>query len=286
VGPESILTGRTARVLLESEIMIRAQTDNGWILVNHRDHALLASKFARVWGNERFDRPEPFGDIDFAVAHHDDGWIARDATPTLTKDGKPEAFTRALVGAYSAFEEIDLPSYLRVRGDATALVASQNPYAGILVSMHTVNLLTEQADLSSIRAEHRPAFDQFIGQQRAWQKDMALQLHASPESLQRGFEFLQCCDNLSLIACSGYESARDLRHQHPDRTGAKHTLRVSLAGANTWNISPWPFAQTRHEFSFPYRKILSADCATVETLRVASGLAEVKHLHFTLVAGS
>jgi len=266
--------------------MIRAQTDKGWILVNHRDHALLASEFARVWGNERFDRPEPFGDIDFAVAHHDDGWIARDANPTLTKDGKPEAFTRALVGAYSAFEEIDLPSYLRVRGNATALVASQNPYAGILVSMHTVNLLTEQADLASIRPEHRPEFDRFIDQQRTWQKDMALQLHASQESLQRGFEFLQCCDNLSLITCSAYESARDLRHQHPDRSGLRQTLRVSPAGVNRWSILPWPFRETRHEFVFPYREIQQTDCATVESFRAAYGLAEVKHMQFSLVAGS
>jgi len=266
--------------------MIRAQTEKGWILVNHRDHALLASEFARVWGNELFDRPEPFGDVDFAVAHHDDGWIARDANPTLTKDGKPEAFTRALVGAYSAFEEIDLPSYLRVRGNATASVASQNPYAGILVSMHTVNLLTEQADLSSIRPEHRPEFDRFIDQQRTWQKDMALRLRASQESLQRGFEFLQCCDNLSLIACSAYESARDLRHQHPDRSGVKHTLRVSRADVDVWGISPWPFARTRHDFSFPYREIHSSDCASVETFRTAYGLAEVKPMHFSLVAGS
>ena len=126
--------------------MIRKELPDGWLLVTHGEHARLAGLFAEAWGNAQFAAPEPRAAILCAVASHDDGWAARDAAPFLTKAAVPEAFTKDLVGSYSAFEEIDLPAYLRVRGEATATVAARNPFASIVVSMHTVNLLTEQAD--------------------------------------------------------------------------------------------------------------------------------------------
>jgi len=249
--------------------MIRSQTDFGWMLVNHRDHAHLAGEFASAWGNAAFAVPEPFAHVHYAVAHHDDGWIARDATPSLTKDGKPEAFSRALVGSYSAFEEIDLPNYLRVRGEATAGVAAVDAYAGIVVSMHTVNLLTEQADPTTIRPEHRTAYDAFIAGQRSWQSETAERIGARSDDLQRGFEFLQCCDNLSLIACSGYDATRDLRHTHPDREGQRHALQCRPLSSSSWQIAPWPFRETRVEFSVPYREVPAAACGAFERYRQA-----------------
>src|SRR5690349_7253387 len=103
--------------------MIRKELPDGWLLITHGEHARLAGLFAAAWGNSQFPTPEPLADVLYAVASHDDGWSARDAAPFLTKAGIPEAFTKDLVGSYSAFEEIDLPAYLRVRGEATAAVA-------------------------------------------------------------------------------------------------------------------------------------------------------------------
>jgi hypothetical protein len=265
--------------------MIRAETADSWILVTHGDHAALAGEFAEAWGNDRFPRPEPFADVLYAVAHHDDGWQARDAAPTLTRDGRPEAFTRSLVGAYSAFEEIDLPHYLAVRGAATAAVAEVNPYAGILVSMHTVNLLTEQADPSTIRPEHRADYTAFLASQRAWQAETASRLGAQADALQRGFEFLQCCDNLSLIACSGYDSPRDLRHTHPDREGRRHVLRCRPAGASSWAINPWPFSNGARAFRLPFRTLPKTACGDTAGLRAAFAASTPQHLPLTLIPG-
>jgi hypothetical protein len=265
--------------------MIRAETSDAWILITHPDHAALAGAFAGAWGNARFPRPEPFGDIHYAVAHHDDGWRSRDAAPTLTRDGRPEAFTRSLVGAYAAFEEIDLPHYLAVRGAATAAVAEANPFAGILVSMHTVNLLTEQADASTIRPEHRPAYAAFLAEQRAWQAATASRLGADSAALQRGFEFLQCCDNLSLIACSGYDQAVNLRHAQPDTVGARHLLRCESIGASCWSIRPWPFAPGPLQFRLPYRTVPKASCRDTLSLRDAFAAARPETRLVTLMSG-
>jgi Protein of unknown function (DUF3891) len=262
--------------------MIRCETSNDWMLVTHPDHARLAGEIADAWGNTRFARPEPYPCIAYAVYHHDDGWLARDAAPTLTPAGVPEAFTSALVGAYSAFEEIDLPAYLGVRGQATAAVAAANPYAGILVSMHTYNLLSEQADLASIRPEHREAHAAFLAAQKTWQAETAARLGASAGELQRGFEFLQCCDNLSLIACSGYKQPRDLRHTHPDRDGVRHAIRCIPTGPGAYTLDPWPLAGDRLVLELSYRLVPKRAVTSLQSYRAAFAAAPVLTTRITL----
>ncbi len=264
--------------------MIRAETDTGWILIRHPDHAFLAGQFAAAWGNTEFPRPEPFDRIVAAVAHHDDGWLARDAAPVLTPEGKPEGFTKALVGAYSAFEEIDLPAYLAVRGEATRAAAAIDPLAGILISMHTVNLLSEQADLSTIAPAHRPAHAAFLDDQRAWQAETAAREGFSAAALARGFEFLQCCDNLSLIACAGLDRVATLRHTHPDSGGARHALTCTPAGPGTWTVSPWPFATARLEFDLPYRVLGQKVFGDVDAYRAAVAAASVRQTRVVIHA--
>lgn len=265
--------------------MIRTETKSGWQLVTHPEHARLAGKIAEAWGNDRFERPEPFPSICYAVFHHDDGWLARDAAPSLTRDGKPEAFTRALVGTYAAFEEIDLPSYLEVRNAATQAVAKVDPVAGIFVSMHTVNLLTEQADVNSIRPQHRDAHASFVAKQRTWQTETASALGLAQETLQRGFEFLQVCDNLSLILCANYHETRALRHTHPDRSGMRHALQCRSDGLFTWRIDPWPFRESSVLLDVPYREVDRIACASLTVYRAAFNAAQVQWKRVMLLPG-
>ena len=249
--------------------MIRQETPTHWLLVTHSDHAKAAGQFADAWGNEHFAHPEPFFPLRYAIYHHDDGWLARDSLPVLTKDNRPEAFTRQLVGAYSAFEEIDLPSYLKVRGDATAAVAAADPAAAIFVSMHTYNLLSEQADVNTIRPEHRQAHASFLASQLAWQQTTAASLGLDAATLRRGFEFLQCCDNLSLIVCSGYDQPRDLRHTHPDRTGRLHAIRCTHINPGLYTLAPWPSSLPEIVLEIPYRSVAKAACTSLTTFQSA-----------------
>ena len=83
--------------------MLRLETETGWWLVTHPDHARLAGAFAERWGNEMFLPPEPRGRVLKGIARHDDGWTARDAMPQITRQGKPSAFSVELVGKYAAF---------------------------------------------------------------------------------------------------------------------------------------------------------------------------------------
>src|ERR1700683_4511680 len=123
--------------------MLRMESQTGWWLSTHPDHARLAGDFAAAWGNDQFRSPEPRARVLKGIACHDDGWAARDAHPTIPRLGKPSAFSTELVGKYSAFEEIDLEDYLAVRDRAVRIIAAEDPYAAILISMHTHSLLAE-----------------------------------------------------------------------------------------------------------------------------------------------
>ncbi|PTY06884.1 DUF3891 domain-containing protein [Opitutaceae bacterium EW11] len=263
--------------------MLRIETADGWILIEHRDHARLAGRFAEHWGNDDFAPPEPFPDVHVAVSRHDDAWAERDALPCLTREGRPSAFSKELVGKYSAFEEIDLLDYLAVRGRATEAVAAENPFAALLISMHTVNLLTDQADLSGLSPAEREAHGRFVEAQKNRQLGLAqrhlagggVAPHLEPASLRRAFAFLQACDHLSLLACVGHPEPTTLRHAHPARDGTMTTLRCVPQGNSTYRLDPYPFDRDHLEFSVPARflpgrswrdqEAFRADCRAART---------------------
>jgi hypothetical protein len=256
--------------------MLRTETVEGWLLITHPDHAGLAGRLADVWGNADFPRPEPYAHIREAVFAHDDGWLARDASPMLTRQGKPGAFSRELVGTYSAFEEIDLADYLAVRGRALEAIAERDPYAAVVVSMHTVNLLTEQADLATIRAEDRPLHTQFIAGQRAQQRALTERLqstplagYATPAIFDRAFRFLQCCDSFSLMACVAYDQPRPLRHAQEKTDGTRQEIICTPRGRGIYTLAPWPLNVGRIDFTILARHLHGKTFSDLGAFRAA-----------------
>jgi len=160
--------------------MLRMESETGWWLITHPDHARLAGKFAAAWGNVQFRKPEPRERVLKGIACHDDGWSVRDAHPSITRQGKPSAFSTELVGKYSAFEEIDIADYLAVRDRAVRIVAEQDAYAGLLISLHTYSLLTEHGDRSTIAPEGLVLLDAFLERQRTYQAGLRARIQADP----------------------------------------------------------------------------------------------------------
>jgi hypothetical protein len=271
--------------------MIRIETDLGWILVEHPEHARLAGGFASHWGNAEFAAPEPRADILVAVARHDDAWESRDSAPFLTREGRPSAFSRELVGKYSAFEEIDLADYLAVRGRAAETVAAENPYAGVIVSMHTVDLLTGHADMNGLSDADRELHRAFIEAQLRWQREMVETLDgkpgfaeaAEPARLLRAFEFLQACDSLSLSVCVRYPGPITLRHRHPRRDGTSAELECTPLGADAYRIKPYPFDDDEIVIGLPCRNVTGKTFPSQEKFRAAYSAAPVGRLDVRIV---
>jgi hypothetical protein len=273
--------------------MIRLALDQGWRLVTHPDHAGLAGDFAEAWGNKFFSTPEPRAEVLKGIRCHDDGWKERDAQPFITREGRPGAFSVELVGKYSAFEEINLADYLAVRGRALDKLAQDHPYAAVIVSMHTSNLLTARADRSTIKPAELPLLDDFIAGQKARQASLREDLAKSgkyganalsEETWRDHFRLLQACDNLSLLACVGYMSPATLLHPLPQKDGTYEEVHVQALAPDLFELDPFPFPGTEKQFSFPSRSIAGTTFASSADLQQAFNEAKVESVPITFRA--
>jgi hypothetical protein len=274
-----------------SREMLRLETETGWWLVTHPDHARLAGAFAEHWGNERFLPPEPRANVLKGIARHDDGWAARDRSPQITRQGKPSAFSVELVGKYSAFEEIDLADYLAVRDRAVRLIAEEDAYAALLISMHTYNLLSEHADRSTISPDQLPLLDEFLQQQLQLQKALRLRIAAEPkftaeqtshETVLDHFRLLQATDNFSLLTCVDYRQPAHLQHPLPLRSGGHVRVEVRSAGPREFVLDPYPFAKPLLKLTFPARQVAGKVFASASELQRAFGAAPIETLSVTV----
>jgi hypothetical protein len=273
--------------------MLRLETETGWWLVTHPDHARLAGAFAEKWGNEKFLPPEPRANVLKGIARHDDGWLARDAAPQTTRQGKPSAFSVELVGEYSAFEEIDLDEYLAVRDRAVRLIAEEDPYAAILISMHTYSLLSEHADRSTIAAADLPLLDDFLRGQKAYQAALMQQItgdsrlaaeQRTEAAVIEHFRLLQACDYLSLLTCVDFARPANLLHALPLRDGGHSPVAVRSAGSRHFVLDPYPFAEEPLIFRFPARHVPGKLFSAAAELQERFAASPVETLSVTVSA--
>lgn len=278
---------------MRTRIVLRMESESGWWLITHPDHARLAGAFAAAWGNAQFRRPEPRERVLHGISSHDDGWAARDAQPTITRQGKPTAFSTELVGKYSAFEEIDIAEYLAVRERAVRIIAKEDAYAGLLVQMHTYNLLTEHADRSTIAPEGLLLLDAFLERQREYrrvliatiEKDECLaREEISEQRIVEHFRLLQACDNLSLLSCVAYASPAHLLHPLPLNDGGVSEVRVVPLAPRRYRLSPWPFDERELTFGFPARHVRGKLFGSSEEIRSALASAQTEDLAVRLSA--
>ncbi|HEY9125501.1 MAG TPA: DUF3891 family protein [Acidobacteriaceae bacterium] len=271
--------------------MLRMKDGPGWWLVTHPDHARLAGEFAAAWGNAEFRAPEPRERVLYGIRSHDDGWAERDKHPSVTREGKPSAFSTELVGKYSAFEEIDLSEYLAVRERAVKLIGEQDAYAGLLVALHTYNLLTERADRSTIKAEQLPLLDAFLEGQRAYQAELRERIagdvtlsddECADAMIQDHFRLLQACDNLSLLTCVAFDKPAHLLHPLRRNDVEASEVRVTPVGVREFRLEPWPFAETELRFTFPARFVEGERFADSLELETAFVKAPVEVLEVVL----
>jgi hypothetical protein len=273
--------------------MLRLETETGWWLVTHPDHARLAGDFAERWGNDRFLPPDPRVNVLRGIARHDDGWAARDVAPQITRQGKPSAFSVELVGKYSAFEEIDLEDYLAVRDRAVRLIAAEDPYAAILISMHTYSLLSEHADRSTIASVQLPLLDRFLEQQKDFQQTLRKQVasdpafaleHTSESAILNHFRLLQASDNFSLLTCVDFRQPAHLLHPLPLRDGGHIPVQVRVIASRHFVLDPYPFAETSLTFRFPARHVQGKIFSSPIELQNAFNAAAVETLSVTVSA--
>ncbi|MCY7336445.1 MAG: DUF3891 family protein [Chamaesiphon sp.] len=242
--------------------MIVNLTDDGWEIIYHRAHALLAAQIAGYWDTP--DDTSRLVDTIAAIAHHDD--LEREwQGDHLTKAGAPLDFTLGGEDFSVAplYEHIENALY---RGRWVAL----------LVSMH-------MSFLSEGKRGEMPELDEFLDKQIELRQTWRESLGISEADAETAYAKMQCCDRLSLILC---------QQQIPDGerwleiakgpTGEQHD--IIQRGDKTLTVKPWPFKDekftVRVDASYLTQMKFQSDKELVESLKHAP----ISSIEWTFVA--
>ncbi len=197
--------------------MIRRQCEGGWQLVRQPEHGALAAAVLDAIA----DRPAgPPDAVRLAVAHHDDGWIARDAAVREGPDGGPETFLDLPLADHLAFS------------DASVRIATDlDPYAGAVVARHVAWLHGGRRIDDPALAEER---DALLDRWQAVAIDGAAAAAVDEEAVEHDQRLCALVDLLSLWLC-GWPDGDALMVERPDgarveclRTGERIRVPVTL----------------------------------------------------------
>jgi hypothetical protein len=218
-------------------VIVRDRGDS-WHVVLQTDHADLSADFARAWA----DRDARHDSLVLATERHDDGWAVWEQAPLVEPDtGKPINFLDVAVPAHLAFYRACI-----------AAVSDQDPYAGLLVSMHGAGIYrqrygTDPALALSRAPEVAEQVEEFVAEQEASHPERLAAVGHSDEERWDDYHRLQLYDRLSLYFCM-----RDAENGEAGEVGD-----YGLAPIAAWRVSidPYPFVESPARFSLLRRLV-------------------------------
>ena len=178
--------------------MICRASGHGWELGRQPDHGGLASTLL----DAIVDAPRgPLDGFRLAVAHHDDGWAARDSEARTGDGAGPESFL-----------ELSLPEHLEVSGESVRLAGDLHPYAEAIVALHGAWLHGSRVVQDPELAEQR---DAVIGSWRALAEQRAAELGVPVVDLHHDQRLCAMVDFMSLWLC-GWPDGDELALERPE----------------------------------------------------------------------
>ncbi|MGB5962929.1 MAG: DUF3891 family protein [Coleofasciculaceae cyanobacterium] len=163
--------------------MIVNQHEEGWEIIYHRAHALLAAQLAGHWKKE--DSPVRLYETIAAISHHDDlekEWEGKKLSPL----GVPLDFTLD--------KSIDVSESLKKLKEMTESARYRGRWVAFLISKH-ISFLNEARRGQS--AEMDKFLDEQLENQEKWRKELKL----TKKDVEDAYAFMQMFDRLSLILC-------------------------------------------------------------------------------------
>lgn len=217
--------------------MIVQERDGGLLLFRQTDHALLSGAFAAAWGNDRVPAPEPRDAILVAAARHDDGWAEWELAPRVDDDRKPVDFIHIPVAEHTE---------LYRRG--IDLAEAEDPYAGLVVSMHGERLYTRPFYPGmDPRIEHLAGADRelargYVDHELERQRRLVKESGADERAAEEAWRLLQVWDRLSLLVCM--QPLTRAKGKMPPVATAEGDVEIEAVGTGDaeLELDPYPFA--------------------------------------------
>jgi hypothetical protein len=204
--------------------MIVCDLGDRWQIVMQTDHADLSGDFARRW-KERGDRSESLA---IAAERHDDGWAVWEQAPMCDlQTGKPVNFLDVGVLSHLAFYRAGI-----------AAITEQDPYAGLLVSMHGAGIYRGRYGLQpelklSLAEDAREQVEAFVAEQESGFDERDAEVGVTPEQRKGDYELLQIYDRMSLLFC--------MNDAQSPSAAEFSGYKFQPDGAGAISIDPFPF---------------------------------------------
>ncbi len=246
--------------------MIVREREEAWHVVLQPEHAELSEELALAWA----DRGSRHDSVVLAARRHDDGWAVWERSPLVDPDGKPVSFL-----------DVDVPAHLAFYRAGIAAITDEDPYAGLLVSMHGAGIYQQRygADpgLSLSRAAAvQPLVDAFVEEQESAYAARAAAAGIDEKLRLADYHRLQWYDRFSLVFC--------LREW--DEPGEPFELggyRFEPLGPWRARVTPYPFTTSPVRGSL-LRRVVPKRGWTQATFREAFRILEPKRVEIVLEA--
>jgi len=263
--------------------MIVQQTSDPMVVIRQTDHAILSGFFAREWGNDVFQRPEPFASFCLAAAEHDNGWQEWEMTPGVD----PKSFT-----PYS-FMSVPTDEHVLLYQRGIDRVVRSDLYAGLLVASHCTGLYDRaKATMPGYSAkyvksqEQQHAYD-FVQRLRLQQLRLKVDLRNDPATkeltdeklITANIQRLAALDRLSLYFCLGADHDTTIEGVPMNGNGEEADWELRAAGGNEFTLDPYPFRREPLEFALLARRIPRRrymDDADLQTVLAAAPFFQLK----------
>jgi Protein of unknown function (DUF3891) len=271
--------------------MIVQEQGDELVLIRQTDHAVLSGFLAREWGNDLFQRPEPFESLLLAAAEHDNGWREWELLPQIDpKTHSPYTFMSLPTAAH-----IDLYQ------QGIERVVKRDRYAGLLVSMHASGLYDRaRATIPGFSAKYVKtdenemvnAFLQGLRLQQLRLKvdlrgDVAVKDLVQDKLVESNARRLEALDRLSLYFCmSGTPHDATIESVPLDDHGSEVDWELRPDGPTAVSLGPYPFRREPLQVSILTRRVPKR--LYVDSLDFQKTLARAPYtaVNFTLHAGS
>jgi uncharacterized protein DUF3891 len=246
-------------------IIQTAPSDTPRLAITMYEHNALCLQFAHAFGNDRFEPLIPLDLMIYIISHHDAGWLEFDRKPQIdAKTGLP----------YNLVETP--PEFITTTSRLSPdFNQRHHPYCGLISSMHSWGLyngrygLSKLVLLDKIAAQDRPLADKMLNGELERQKRLKTELAQDPEArawvderkVFQNYKALQFIDTLALYFNRIHPSERGEQTFENVPLSPERDVAITIrpAGANTYQLSPFPLAADRAEFAFCGRRIKPAD---------------------------
>jgi len=264
--------------------MIRRQAGDDFLLITQNDHALLAQQLGSHFGNSKFARPLPppaQSPVLSAIGLHDAGWPLHADQPTLNHRQLP-------LDVFEVPRSIALMVWAASADRAEAV----DPYAGLLVSLHSLSLsihatapVQGKGDTFDVQKMHDQfAVNKFQHREVERQEQLRQRLgfrtnvplkhglaeaRVTPEDDQLRFDFrlLQAMDLISLCVCCTNLPQGETNDVLRSPTHKEIKLRLTKNSAGVVRVNPWPFDINQIEMQVPCRRVPGRRFESVEEFR-------------------